>query len=671
MKLVKTNLITVLIIFFLGVLFHHNYISKFPEHIHAWAQSDRYAIALGFVDNGLNFFKPQTFVYPVSKGAPSATTVTSVDFPIHDYVPAIVMTLSGSKAPIIFRLYILLYSFLGLYFLFKLSLKITNDYYKSLFVLIFTATSPVFVYYQSGFLPTIPSLSNAIIGLYFYFIHLKNGNSKSFGLSLLFMTLATLARTTFAIPLTAILCIEILRVIVKKTIVFPKLYFIIFSLFIIISYYTYNAYLRTHYGTIFLNHLLPPSSFIHAKELIITAYNSWFFQYFSKFHYVSIMLIFGAIFLYRIASKGKTENRSYLFGLTVFTIFTGSCIFALLMLKQYPDHDYYFLDTFFLPLILGIPLLMSFLPKIEKTKFKIIAVLVLCVSSFLLIKQAIKSQKKRYETAHWDKTATTVHNFENASAFLDSAGIEKNADILVLDAVAPNIPFIMMERKGYFVLVTSAQNIEKALTWDFDYIVIQNEFFISDIYTPYPAILSKLEKIADNGNISVCRLCSENDQNLFNFFNLDDKAAVLKKFIDFENPDDFSWENIYSTDKIAFSGTNSGFMTSDITYGLTFKTSSLQELKTKERTLYLSANFLFETAPKSSEIVVSVSDNGENVFYKTHNLKLLVDKQNEWKNISLIYQLPKINGDNYELAVYLWNTEEAVYYYDDFSIEVY
>jgi hypothetical protein len=47
----------------LSFVYHHKYINEFPSHIHAWAQSDRYALSLGFLDNGLNFLKPQTFTY--------------------------------------------------------------------------------------------------------------------------------------------------------------------------------------------------------------------------------------------------------------------------------------------------------------------------------------------------------------------------------------------------------------------------------------------------------------------------------------------------------------------------------------------------------------------------------------------------------------------------------
>jgi hypothetical protein len=206
----KHNYIALAVIFVLGITFHFKYINEFPSHIHAWTQADRYALSLGFVNNKLNFFKPQTYV--ITNGGDTAQvqsalneSITAVDFPIHDYIPALIMKFSGVKSPWIFRAYILLYSFIGLFFLFRLSYLITADLFKSIFILLFAATSPVFIYYQGGFLPTIPSLANAIIGIYFFFVHLQKNEQKAFNLSILFFTLATLSRSTFVIPLLAVL----------------------------------------------------------------------------------------------------------------------------------------------------------------------------------------------------------------------------------------------------------------------------------------------------------------------------------------------------------------------------------------------------------------------------------------------------------------------------------
>ena len=129
--MVKSKLTAFFVILVMGFLLHRNYITEFPMHTHAWTQSDRLALAYGFVNNGLNFFEPETFSLLKNESNiedwkfPTNQSITAVDFPIHDFVPAIVMKLSGNKAPWIFRLYILLYSFIGLYVLFKLYSHVT------------------------------------------------------------------------------------------------------------------------------------------------------------------------------------------------------------------------------------------------------------------------------------------------------------------------------------------------------------------------------------------------------------------------------------------------------------------------------------------------------------------------------------------------------------------
>ncbi|MBN1185727.1 MAG: glycosyltransferase family 39 protein, partial [Bacteroidales bacterium] len=310
------------LVLILGFIYHYQYINEFPSHIHAWAQSDRYALSLGFLDNGLNFFKPQTFVYnhqfPEKWKVPSEETITAVDFPMHDYIPSLLMKFSGNTSPWVFRIYILLYSLLGLFFLFKLSYAITKDYIKSVFVVIFTATSPVYVYYQGGFLPTIPSLSNAIIGIYFYYRYLKENKNKDFWLSMLLLTLAALSRTTFAIPIVAVLAIEFIRLLKKETKLVPKIIPVGISILALLSYLLYNGYLREKYGSIFLNHILPPDSIGQAKEIIKYVYDNWFFQYFTKLHYVIfVAAIFLSIYFIAIRKYSITKTKVYFSLLTI------------------------------------------------------------------------------------------------------------------------------------------------------------------------------------------------------------------------------------------------------------------------------------------------------------------------------------------------------------------
>lgn len=658
----------------IAFVYHHKYINEFPSHIHAWAQSDRYALSLGFLENGFNFFKPQTFVYnhqfPDKWEVPSEKTITAVDFPIHDYIPALLMKITGSTSPWVFRMYILMYSFLGLFFLFKLAFSITKDYLKSTFTVLFAATSPVFVYYQSGFLPTIPSLSNAIIGIFFYYKYLQKNKNQHFWGSIIFLTMSALSRTTFAIPIVTVLSIEFIRIIRKESPFIAKILPVMVSVALLLSYYLYNGYLRKLYGSIFLNHLLPAESFDQVKEILTYIYHNWLFQYLSIYHYLILIILSFAGIFFLIRRKSNLKRPEIYFGLLIGSYFCGCLFFFFFMIQQFPAHDYYFIDTFYLPLNLFLILLLSLIPPTEKRGIRVIQIAFGSLISIILLIQPIKLQEQRRETGFWDKTEATINNYHHSSHFLDSLGIAKSSKILVLDAVAPNIPFLLMQRKGFAVMDTKKENLERALEWDFDYIVIQNEYFISDIYTPYPAIVSKLDKIADNGKISICTLSNNRDRTLLDFIGLNQKKPIFEACVDFETYPGNFWQNYEPTNQKTYLGKASGLLHSDILYGLTYKTNQFPELQYKSRTLLFSSYFL-RHSDINCEIVVSIHENGKNVYYRSNNLQHLINTVNEWQKVSLVFQLPKIESNDYEFAVFLYNTGKSTLYYDDFSISIY
>src|ERR1039457_4980267 len=167
MKNILAKYSVIIILMLTGLVFQWKYLNEFPSHIHAWAQSDRYALALGFNRNEFDFFLPQTFVlnhqFPGGHEFANKTTITAVDFPIHDYMAALLMNLFGTTAPWVFRLYILVYSLIGLFFLYKTSELLVRNKLLSILMVIFASTSRVFIYYQAGFLPSVPSVSNAFI----------------------------------------------------------------------------------------------------------------------------------------------------------------------------------------------------------------------------------------------------------------------------------------------------------------------------------------------------------------------------------------------------------------------------------------------------------------------------------------------------------------------------
>ncbi len=651
------------------------YINEFPSHTHAWAQSDRYSLAKGFVNNNLNFFKPETYVlnhqFPDNWASPSKESITAVEFPIHDYIPAIFMKLSKNSSPWVFRLYTLLYSFIGLFFLYKLAFLLSGNIYKSVLTIIFAASSPVYVYYQAGFLPTIPSLSNAIIGLYFYTNFLKSKKNKDFNISILFLTLAALSRTTFAIPLIALFCLESLRILQKKSILTSKILPILLSIIIIASSFLYNAYLRELYGSIFLNHILPASNLKHAIEILATVKKNWILQYFSITHYIIFATAFGLGLFSVIFKRKKLHEESISFLMLTIIILLGCIAFTLLMLQQFNSHDYYFIDTFYLPIIMLLIIALVYTPTYTTQWASKISILGIFIISIPLVISANKTQETRRISKHWNRTNSTINNFRNTAMFLDSLNIADSAKLLVIDAYAPNIPFILMNRKGYAIMVTSRENIENSLTWDYDYIVTQNEFFVSDIYSVYPEIINKTKKIWDNGYISISNSDAKPyKQSLYQYLDLDKKTPYFTENIDFESEDNQIWQNTTSSTTTSFTGEKSGFLSSDQTFGLTYKNKNTKAIKNQPRTLFIQT-YCYQEELSQVNVIVSINEKGRNTYYKSYNILDFLHKENEWQKINLFYHLPKANSENYELAIYFQNTGKSELYIDDFEFRIY
>ncbi len=61
MKRINSNLIFVLFFIITSILLHHKSYDTFPKGRYALQQSDHYALALGFLDNGFDFFHPSSF----------------------------------------------------------------------------------------------------------------------------------------------------------------------------------------------------------------------------------------------------------------------------------------------------------------------------------------------------------------------------------------------------------------------------------------------------------------------------------------------------------------------------------------------------------------------------------------------------------------------------------
>lgn len=312
---------------FLGLIllsyyFYSDTIFLYPSHIHAWTQSDRYAIALNFLRNHFDIFHPATYNLLTVNG------ITQVDFPINEWVIALLMKLSHHTSPIIFRTYTLCYSYIGLYFLFLLAKDVTQSAWKSVVMVLFVYTSPVYTYYQAGFLPSIPAFANVIIGFYFFNKFCSSKKDKHLFLSVGFLTLAALVRLPYIIFLIGV-CLQIFNTNIRQKIFFNKLFITILTgISIVIAYFLYNKYLGYKYGSMFLTFLLPINSWETLNMIFDAIRNHWILEYFTIFHYTLILI---GIILYIVA---KRKNNIPFGSALVFSLIIIIIIMTFLLWKN-------------------------------------------------------------------------------------------------------------------------------------------------------------------------------------------------------------------------------------------------------------------------------------------------------------------------------------------------
>ena len=483
--------------------YYHNTITEFPMYMHSWTQSDHYALTIGFTKNGLNLFHPQTYylnpqIKPVIKQT-QYLGITAADLPVYDYLAAILMKLFNTRAVAVCRIITLLFALTGLFCLYKFTFLLTQNNLPSLFLTVFVFTCPLYNYFQAGFIPTIPSLALTFCAFYFYYLFLRNNSYKQLLIAIFCLSIASLARMTFLIYLTALLVHQLLIMFRNKKITKQILTYFFAAFAMIIAYRIYNVYLQKMYGAAFLGSLRP-INFKWFADTFMEAYNNWVLHYFTKWHYI-LMLLLIVIFIYQIIFRkiSLSQNQKLLFELSLIMFF-GCTAFYLLMQTQF-NHDYYFLDSFF---ALTLLMLILFLSIINWKNKMVLILWAIIFSSFSIF--AFFDCNTTLNARCGDKTNDMSYQmqltFRNANDFLNKIGIDNSKNILILNSYSSNIPFILMDRSGFCVIHWERDQILEALTLPFDYIIILNKS-TNNVFGSVPELKTLLNPVANSGRFTV------------------------------------------------------------------------------------------------------------------------------------------------------------------------
>jgi hypothetical protein len=642
----------------LSFYFYADTITLFPSYIHAWTQSDRLAIALRFLENNFNFFKPQTFNFATKDG------ITGVDFPLNEWVVAFIMKISGSTSPVIFRVYTLCYSFIGYLFLFKLTREITQSYFKSFLVVLFTFSCPIIVYYQAGFIPSSTAFSTALVAYYFYFRSIKKDSFHDLSVSVGLMTLASLIRAPFNIFLFAILLQKLYLNIKKRKFVIKEIFVFSIAYGIIILYTFYKYYLNDKYGSQFLTTILPPDSFVDFINIWSLVKERWMSQFLTIYHYIilSVTILF---LIYHYIKKEYNLSPANQILLQSGLVILGSFAYFTLMAKQYVDHEYYFIDSLYPAVVLLLIGGMSLINTAGKKINTLVGILFFVLLSGGTI-ESKSIQKMKYTIIDQDRGEITRHNFTGSAVFLDSLRIPLNAKMLVIDAYSTNTPLILMNRRGYTVLSTTSENIEASLNLDFDYIVIQDIFLPSDVAYNYPEILNQMQRIGGNGKISLFKRSDNHPVNTINdalgIEKIDEQYRLF-----FDSINRAKWHKVYP-DNTSNYFLRPGTLRIDKSdeFIITFNTVTNAIVYNK---ILFECELLANSPVSEIRAVVSVSDNHSNIYYWYFPIR--VNKINTRKNYQCLFTLPDNIKTGSVLTFYLHNLKKEQIDVDDAKLTLY
>ncbi|MFN4122772.1 MAG: hypothetical protein ACK4GL_05630 [Flavobacteriales bacterium] len=570
-----------------------------------------------------------------------------------------------------FRLYTLIYSLI-VFFLYKTAYLLSKDFFKSVLVMLFAWFSPLLIYYQSGFLPTIPSLANIFIGLYFYTRYLVGQKPGSLYWAILFFTLAALNRTTFVIPFLALIGIEFLRVIFNDKPLKPWLFASSVSILVIGAYMWYNDYLRSIYGSEFLNYLLPARSVAEAKELYLHVKARWRYVYFSWTRYELYAAVFAigtASFLVRFRIDFSRKPKLLILFIAMICLI-GAFAFSVAMTRQFAHHDYYFIDTFYLPVLLSFLAISSFIPGADYRSVNAFWALLSLITIYPMMSDAREMQDIRRKPELCDRAHITVEAFSGAEQFLHQHGVDKNAKLLIPDAIAPNLSFILACRKGFAVMETNRSSLSITMDWDFDYLLAEREFFASLVYAHFPEILEKVSLIAHNERLILFKKSAPDRlKPVDQLLGFDADSAFFQVDSDFDSDHGAPWENIKTDSLTYLSAPSSAFVDQEMEFGLTYRFAADAFPFHKVEWVYFSAIFKVEKA-NDADLVLSVDRGDSLIFYRRTSLKMLITQADGWKRISHAYRLSDLQAGD-KISFCIWNLGRGKYYYDDAEFRVF
>lgn len=454
-----------------------------PMGHHAWAMSDYYAMALRFQESGFDFFHPQTYNLRTKEG------ITGADLPLPAWLSALMMSWSGTDSMMIFRSLTWLAGCIGFYCFFLILLQRKIEPQRAALLTLFMALLPCWQYYNISALPTPWAWSAFLTGFWAIHAHLYatgNASRKHLIVGVAAFTLSALLRKPFILFFISAAIWWWAR---KKSLREGLIWWA--GLVVWLLWQVYDHYLGKIYGNGFLRELMVPDSITNGMELAWIAIKKWGLMWLSPAHWLWLA---GAIFLFfRNKNNKHLRSVSYFF----FISFIAGVVYSFLMLRQFPDHDYYGIDAFYPAIFIGTALLAGQMPE---SRWVLGMEIVWVVLALIWSKFACD---RYWDTAQMTAQETTNQAYRESEPFLSSIGVGDKAKMLVFEAYSDNAPLVGMKRTGYCLKSSRPALVQEALQQPWDYAICTDTFWVSEVLYDNPALIRQLTLKGRNKNLLV------------------------------------------------------------------------------------------------------------------------------------------------------------------------
>lgn len=318
---------------------------------------------------------------------------------------------------------------------------------------------------------------------------------------MIFLTLAALMRFTQLIPIIAFLCMLIYYT-VKNRKFDRKILLVIMSIGIVMGYFSYNKYLSTNYGSIFLNYPVIAESLSEFLNHLKTTFVIYLRGFLPIIHLFSI----GVIVYLRSFHLKQINNNWNKLRIWILFSFLGNLLFSILMSFGISYHDYYVLDTW-LPLVVIFVVYMTFLIDLKKISFKVYSTFIIM---FLLgsISVTFEAQSQKYSNKQYYGASLIVKDFKESAKFLDKNVIQ-NEQTLIICAFGWNTPMVGWPKKTFRVANDFDEKIPDALEKGFDKIITHDSTFKNTVLANYSDFHSKVDFVEGNGKVSIWQMKEE------------------------------------------------------------------------------------------------------------------------------------------------------------------